>query len=64
MAGPYETWKARHAGRPVLLAVAGIGFFITFSVSYLHLFKPWMKRRKIAQAEEYANILESRQNQN
>lgn len=64
MAGSYNAWKARQAGRPALLGIAGVGFLITFYGSYFYLYKPWVKRRKIAQAEEYAIFLESLPKQN
>lgn len=40
-----------------LLLIAAAGFTLSFYVSYSKIYKPWQQKRRILEAEEYANFL-------
>lgn len=44
-------------GHPVLLLIAATAATTGLYLSYNKLYRPWMKRRKLAEAEMYANKL-------
>lgn len=52
--------KKKWGGNPVLLFVAFVGFSISIYGFHNYAYKPWSRRRRLAQSEEYANFLISK----
>lgn len=49
--------KAKYAGSPALLVIAGLGITTTMYGIYRYWYKPWHKRQQLLEAEIYANFL-------
>lgn len=53
----YENWKKKQRGRPLLLIISMIGFTVSFGGLYQFFYKPWARKKRLEEAEEFANIL-------
>lgn len=53
----HQVWKKKQRGRPLLLVVALLGFGVSLGGGYNFLFRPWVRRRRLEEAEEFANVL-------
>lgn len=41
----------------MLLIFSAIGFSISFGGSYMYIYQPWVRKKRLEEAEKYANIL-------
>nr|CAH7725968.1 unnamed protein product [Callosobruchus chinensis] len=53
----HKNLTAKYAGKPILLGVAVIGFSVSCYGLYFQFYKPWAKRRRYAENEEYARYI-------
>lgn len=53
----YQDWKKRQRGRSIYLVVAVLGFSVSLGGGYYYFYRPWARRRRLQQSEEFANIL-------
>lgn len=57
MGSAYEAWKKRQRGRPILLVFSVLGFAFPLFGTYYYFYKPWAIRRRLKEAEGYAEVL-------
>ncbi|EFA11091.2 hypothetical protein TcasGA2_TC004688 [Tribolium castaneum] len=55
--GWYKAWAAKQQGKGSLLVIAGVGATAFLWIGYSQFYKPWRSRRRLQEAEEYANVL-------
>lgn len=53
----YKTWAAKQRGNPLLLIVAAAGFTGGFYFLYKRTYSPWKTRRRLAESEDFAELL-------
>ncbi|KAF2881199.1 hypothetical protein ILUMI_24983 [Ignelater luminosus] len=53
----YKTWAAKQRGNPLLLAIAAFGIIGGCYLGYNQIVRPFLKRRKLAEAEAYGNYI-------
>lgn len=57
----YRAWAIKQAGKPKLLFISAICFTASFMIGYRCLFKPYTKKKRYVEAEDYANAIYSRE---
>ncbi|KAJ8973649.1 hypothetical protein NQ317_002923 [Molorchus minor] len=53
----FFNWQKKQYGNPNLLIIAVVGFTFSFYGFYRYGYKPWSKKRKMHEAEEYADYI-------
>lgn len=59
----HKTLSRKYGGRPHLLLIAGACLTFSFYGFYRYGYKPWNRRKKLNEAEEYANFIYEKQNE-
>lgn len=53
----HKALSAKYGGKPSLLLVAGACFTFSLYGFYQYGYKPWNRRKRCTEAEEYANFV-------
>lgn len=59
----HRTLVAKYSGKPGLLIVAAACFTFSLFGFYRYGYKPWNRKRKFNEAEEYANFVYEKEKQ-